>query len=168
MASSRAHPTLPRRPTRPSRQRRVARTPTRRLTSSSVTRLPRTSTSTAALSHLSEAGRQQARPDGRLGKVERREPRDLYLAESLDRLEVGALHGAGLTGPWGQNHELRVEADRPHGLDRQQAVVDRAEARGGGDHDRQAEVAGEVAHQVAEGERHEEATDALADQHVGA
>ena len=61
-----------------------------------------------------------------------------------------------------------LEPRRPRRLDRQQRVVDRAEPGRGGDRQRQPEVDREVADQVAGGERHEQAADALADQGVGA
>ena len=77
------------------------------------------------------------------------------------------------TSPGSAGHGLRttsrdLEADGAHRLDGQQRVVDRPEPGRGDDDDREAEVAGEVADQVAERQRDEESADALADEQVGA
>ncbi len=47
-------------------------------------------------------------------------------------------------------------------------MVDRPQARAGGDDERQRELAGEIPHGVAERQRHEQAADALADEIIGA
>ena len=73
-----------------------------------------------------------------------------------------------LLRPRGEDDRCDLEAGGSRCLDRQQGVVDRAEAGSGGDDQRQPEVASEVAHEVIAGQRHEQPADALADQHVGA
>jgi hypothetical protein len=92
---------------------------------------------------------------------------DLHLAQRGDRLAVGALDRGRLLGPGGEDDRSDVEARRPRRLERQQRVVDRAQAGRGGDDERQAERKREVAHQAAGRQRHEQAADALADQRVG-
>ena len=76
------------------------------------------------------------------------------------------------TGPGASGHGVRTtaaiaESGRPRCLDRQQRVVDRPQARRGGDDDRQRQLGGEVPDQVSGGERHEQAADPLADKRVG-
>ena len=74
----------------------------------------------------------------------------------------------GSVGPRREHDRGDLEPDRPRRLDRQQGVVDRPQAGRGGDHHRQPQLPGEVAHQVAERQRDQQAADALADQDVGA
>ena len=76
--------------------------------------------------------------------------------------------GARPRRPRGHHDAGDLEPDGPRRLDREQRVVDRAEAGARGHDQRQAEVAREVAHEVAGRDRHEQPADALADEHVGA
>ena len=110
------------------------------------------------------------------GRGQRRQGLDLDLAERGDRLAVGALDLARLLRPGSEDDRGDLEAGGAGGLDRQQRVVDRAEARGGGDHQRVAEIDREVADQIGGRLRriatiaagHQQAADALADQGIGA
>ena len=90
-------------------------------------------------------------------------PPSRAIASRLERCTASGSSGHGVrTTP-----STRSPA-RARRLDRQQRVVDRAEARAGDDHERQAEVERVVAHEVAAGERDEQPAGALADDHVGA
>ena len=93
---------------------------------------------------------------------------DLDLAEAGDRGAVVALDLARLGGPGGEDDGGDLEPGGAGGLDRQQGVVDRAEAGRGGDDHGVAEVGGQVADQVAGRERHQQAADPLADDRLGA
>jgi hypothetical protein len=89
------------------------------------------------------------------------ERRYLDLAEARDRLVVGALDLVGLLGPWREYDREHVEACRAGGLECEQCVVDRAQARPCGDQQGQFQCDGEVAHGVVLGKRREQAPDAL-------
>ena len=89
-----------------------------------------------------------------------------HARQLLDRRPVGRLDRVGVRRPRRHHDPRHPQAHGPRGLDGQQGVVDRAEAGAGRDHDRKAQVHGQVAHRVAARERHQQAADALADQHV--
>ena len=84
---------------------------------------------------------------------------------TVARLEISI--GSGSAGQGVITTPDNRQPRGPGGLDRQQRVVDRAQAGAGRDHERQAEVDREVAHEVARRDRHEQAADALRDQHAG-
>ena len=115
-----------------------------------------------AASRRRESGGSDLRRDGS------DERRDLA-RERCDRLQVRELDRAGLVGPGGQDDRLRRRARRcARGLDREQRVVDRAEAR------RAPRSRAAAPRSTAKsrtrysvGERHQQAADALDDQGVG-
>ena len=75
----------------------------------------------------------------------------------------------GSSRPGGEDDGGDLQSGGAGGFERQQGVVDRAQAGGGDDHQRVAEVGGEVAHQVGRREEgDEQAADPLADDRVGA
>ena len=107
-------------------------------------------------------GQEEGSPRSRRGSVSTADR-----SESLDGLEVRALHRRGLFRPRREHNRRHLQAGGTHGLDRQQRVVDRPEAGRRRDHHRQRQVAGQVPDQIARRERHEEPAHALADQQVG-
>ena len=80
---------------------------------------------------------------------------------------VRSLHRSRKPLPGREDDRRDLEAGGARRLDRQQRVADRAEARARGDDERQRELGGEVAHEVAAGERDEQAADALDHERVG-
>ena len=97
------------------------------------------------------------RPRGGFAELDPPEGLDGHPAEAFDRDPVRDLDSRGPRRPWRHHHGRHLEAGPPHRLEGEQGVVDRAEARARRDHDREPEVAGEVADQVIVGQRHEEA-----------
>ena len=102
-----------------------------------------------------ELERRPARGSARSSAAQRRDLRPRPARSIVSRFERSISPGS--SRPGGEHDRGHLEPGRPRRLDRQQGVVDRPEPGRGGDHHRQAEVAGEVADQVVRRQRDEEA-----------